>query len=70
MTAPAKVKDPDPHTFTHASRNQRRHELLLMAHWIEGHFKLSARPKIHSASEAEVIYAHVLGRISELTAEG
>lgn len=40
-------------------------ELIDLAHWIEQHFALSPRPKIHSASEAEVIYAHVLKRIAD-----
>lgn len=38
-----------------------------LARWIEQHFKIGARPKIHSATEAEVIYANILKRLAAET---
>lgn len=56
-------KDPEDRPRAKRERRHRRWELIDLAHWIEQHFKLGARPKIHEATEAEVIYAQVLKRI-------
>jgi hypothetical protein len=50
-------------------RGQRMDELRQLANWIEQHFSLSVQPKIHNATEAEVIYAQVLYRLGGLAAE-
>lgn len=55
------------HKITKVAANQRRHELMALAHWIEQHFALGAQPKIHTASPPEIIYAQVLSRIAFLT---
>lgn len=51
-----------------AKRSAREHkaarrELADLAQWIQDKFRLSARPKIHTSTEAEGIYAEILRRI-------
>lgn len=47
-------------------RVARRREMMQFAHWLERNFQLKPKPRIDSASQAEVIYANVLARIKEL----
>lgn len=54
-------------TPSFSSARQRRYALLKLAHWIQDHFDLGDKPKIHSAKESEVIYAEVLRRIGDYT---